>query len=60
VHNITCTQQHTTQLPTHVHKITNVPVFYMELKINGFEAGKSIFPKSKPLRAAPDKQQVHK
>jgi hypothetical protein len=27
---------------THVHKITNIPVFYMELILNSFEAGKSI------------------
>ena len=27
---------------THVHKITNVPDFYIELILNGFEAGKSI------------------
>ncbi len=60
MHNITCTQQHTTQLQTHVRKITNVPVFYMELILNGFEAGKSVFPASKPLRTATDKQQVHK
>ncbi len=24
---------------THVHKITNVPVFYMELGLNDFDAG---------------------
>jgi hypothetical protein len=27
---------------THVHKITNVPFFYMELGLNDFGAGKSI------------------
>jgi hypothetical protein len=27
---------------THVHKITNVPVFYMALGLNDFYAGKSI------------------
>jgi hypothetical protein len=27
---------------THVHKNTNVPVFYMALGLNDFEAGKSI------------------
>ncbi len=27
---------------THVHKITNVPVFYMELGLNDFDLGKSI------------------
>jgi hypothetical protein len=27
---------------TRVHKIINVPVFYMELLLNGFETGKSI------------------
>jgi hypothetical protein len=29
---------------THLHKITNVPVFYMALGLNGFDAGKSITP----------------
>ncbi len=27
---------------THVHKITNVPVFYMALGLYDFDAGKSI------------------
>jgi hypothetical protein len=27
---------------THVHKITNVTVFYMALELNDFDAGKSI------------------
>ena len=27
---------------THVHKTTNVPVFYMAFGLNDFEAGKSI------------------
>ncbi len=29
---------------THVHKITNVPVFYMALGLIGFDAGKSSTP----------------
>jgi hypothetical protein len=48
-HNNTYTQQH-----THSCKKTLVPVFYMELILNCFEAGTS-----KPLSMAPHKQQVY-
>jgi hypothetical protein len=27
-----------------IHKITNVPVFYMAFRLHGFDAGKSITP----------------
>ncbi len=37
-----CSVQNTENTETHVHKITNVPVFYMALGFNDFDAGKSI------------------
>ncbi len=30
------------EMATHVHEITNVPVFYMALGLNDFDWGKSI------------------
>ncbi len=29
-------------IATHVHKVTNVPVYYMALGLNDFDGGKSI------------------
>ncbi len=34
---------------THVHKITNIPVFYMALGLNDYDAGKFISPLLRPL-----------
>ncbi len=60
---------------THVHKIINVPVLCMALVLNDFDTGKYITiaigrvgpeigdfdsNKSKSLRSAPYKQQIHK
>jgi hypothetical protein len=45
---------------THIHKITNVPVFYMALGRNDFDRGKSMdFPPSKSLFPGPYKQYIH-
>jgi hypothetical protein len=41
---ITIPPHYTSASKTYVHKIIKVPVFYMELLLNDFEAGRSIIP----------------
>ncbi len=63
---------HNTECRHYLHKITNIPLFYMARERNDFDADKSItwaigrvgpwywmIPASKPLHPAPYKQQVY-